>query len=532
MAIGATVRGGGEAGARARETSNKWLATMSILFGSIMATIDTSVVNVALVHIQATFGVTVQEVTWVTTAYLITVVLVMPLTAWLSSVFGRKRMYMVSVIIFTAASALCGLSRTLGQLIAFRVLQGLGGGALQPTAQAIMRETFPVREQAQAMGYFGMLVLLGPALGPTLGGYLVDNLSWPWIFFVNLPVGIVSLFMVSQFIVDPPYMRARGFRTFDAVGIGLMTFGLTTLLTMLEQGERDGWFGSPFIMALGIVAAVTLAAFIIWELKTPAPAVNLRILANSSFAAGTMIIGVLGVALFGGLILLPLFLQSLLGYDATQAGLALMPRSLMMVLMMPIAGALYNRLGVYVMAPLGLLIAAASTFLMARFTLHTGPLQILIPQLGQGLGFALIFVSISTTALSTIPRYQMQGATGLYNLVRQLGGSLGTAIVVTLVDHKTTTASANLMRYASTYNPTFRSWWQTYATLFIRRGSAPSVANQQALSVLGKLIGHQAAVVAFDYAFAVMGVLFLCCLPLVLLLRRGQPPDEPVTAGE
>src|SRR6516162_970344 len=272
MAIGATVGGGGEAGVR--ETSNKWLVTMSILFGSIMAAIDTSVVNVALVHIQATFGVTVQEVTWVTTAYLITVVLVMPLTAWLSSVFGRKRMYMFSVVIFTAASALCGLSRTLGQLIAFRVLQGLGGGALQPTAQAIMRETFPPREQAQAMGYFGMLVLLGPALGPTLGGYLVDNLSWPWIFFVNLPVGIISLFMVSQFIEDPPYMRARGFRTFDAVGIGLMTFGLTTLLTMLEQGERDGWFGSPFIMALALLARGRQAPSINWELNARVPGAN------------------------------------------------------------------------------------------------------------------------------------------------------------------------------------------------------------------------------------------------------------------
>jgi MFS transporter, DHA2 family, multidrug resistance protein len=512
--------------------TNKWLVTVSILLGSIMATIDTSVVNIALLHIQATYGATIQEVTWVTTSYLISVVLVMPLTAWLASVLGRKKMYMFSVIIFTAASALCGLSRTLGQLIAFRVLQGVGGGALQPVAQAIMRETFPLRQQAQAMGLFGMLVLLGPALGPTLGGYLVDNYSWPWIFYVNLPVGVLSLFMVSQFIVDPPYMRARGLHRVDVVGIGLLIIGVTSLLTMLEQGERDGWFGSSFIVVLGVVAAVTITAFILWELFTPAPAVNLRILANASFAAGTMIIGVLGVALFGGLILLPLFLQNLLGYDATQAGLALMPRSLIMVLTMPIAGALYNRLGVHLMAPFGLLLAAASTFLMARFTLDAGPLQILIPQILQGLAFGFIFVSISTTAMSTIPRPQMQAATGLYNLVRQLGGSLGTAIFVTIVDHRTTTASANLVRYASAFNPTFMRWWQTYEAGLIARGMDSGRAHLQALTLLSQVIGKQAAVVAFNYAFAVMGALFLCCLPLVLLLRRGGRVEETPAAAE
>jgi MFS transporter, DHA2 family, multidrug resistance protein len=514
----------------AERQASTWLVTCSILLGSIMATIDTSVVNIALVHIQATFGATIQAVTWVTTSYLMSVVLVMPLTAWLASVLGRKRMYTLCVIIFTAASALCGFSRTLGQLIAFRVLQGLGGGALQPVAQAIMRETFPPRQQAQAMGLFGMLVLLGPAIGPTLGGYLVDNYSWPWIFFVNLPVGVLSVFMVSQFIVDPPYMRARGLQKFDAVGIALLIVGLTTLMTMLEQGEREGWFGSPFIVALGIVAAVAIAAFIVWELTTPAPAVNLRILANASFAAGTTIIGVLGVALFGGLILLPLFLQSLLRYDATQAGLALMPRSLTMVLLMPVAGALYNRLGVYAMAPAGLLLAALSAFLMARFTLDTGPVQILIPQVMQGVAFALIFVSISTASLATIPRQLMQSAAGLYNLVRQLGGSLGTAVVVTLVDHKTTTASANLIRYASPYNPIFMQWWQRFQAGFAARGADDARARLQALGMMAREIGRQASVVAFDYAFAAMGALFLCCLPLVLLLRRGRgaaPPEAP-----
>ncbi len=510
----------------------KWLVTSAVLFGAVMGAIDTSVVNVALVHIQSTFGVTTQEVTWVSTAYLIAVVIVMPLTAWLGTVLGRKRMYVLAVLIFTTASVLCGLSRTLGQLILFRVLQGLGGGALQPVAQAIMRETFPPEEQGQAMGFFGMIVLLGPAVGPTLGGWLTDNYSWPWIFFVNVPVGVIAVLMALRFVVDPPYMRGRGLQRIDAGGIGLLAVGLAALQTLLEEGEQDGWFQSSFITLLAVVALAALAAFVWWELRAPAPAVDLRILRDVSFAAGTFIGGVLGLALFGGLILLPLFLQNLLGYDATQAGLAMMPRSLTMVLMMPIAGLLYNRLGVYVMLPFGLLLSGWAGLLMAHFTLSTGPYQILVPQVVQGMGFAFMFVSLSTAALATIPRAQMQGAAGLYNLVRQLGGSLGTAIVVTVLDHKLTTASANLVRYASLGNPLFVQWWQAFQEALMARGSDGATAGKQALALLSGLIAQQAAVVAFDYAFAVIGVVFFLSLPLVALMRRARPggdlPPPPV----
>ncbi len=510
---------------------NKWTVALSVLFGSVMGAIDSSVVNVALVHIQATYGVTTRQVAWVSTAYLIAVVIVMPLTAWLGTVLGRRRMYLLAVFIFTGASVLCGLSRTLGQLIAFRVVQGLGGGALQPIAQAIMRETFPPEEQGQAMGFFGVIVMLGPAVGPTLGGWLTDNLSWPWIFFVNIPVGIVAVAMGSRFIVDPPYMRARGLQRIDAFGIGFMAVGLASLQILLQQGETNGWFQSGFITALGVVAVFALAAFVIRELRTSVPAVDLRILKNLSFASGTLIGGVLGLALFGSLILLPLFFQILLHYDATQAGLALMPRALTMVLFMPLAGSLYNRLGVYVMLPVGLIVSSAAAFMMAHFTLNSGPLQILTPQVIQGGGFAFIFVSLSTATLSSIPRPRMQSAAGLYNLVRQLGGSLGTAIVIAVLDHKLTTASANLARYATRYNPTFTYWWQTLQAGFMARGSDATTAGRQAMAVLDRIIQQQAAVVAFNFAFAVIGAVFLACLPLVLLLRRGQRAEGalPVT---
>jgi len=510
---------------------SRWLVTASVLFGSMMGAIDTSVVNVALVHIQATYGVTVQQVTWVTTSYLISLVIIMPLTAWVASVLGRKRMYLFAVTIFTIASVLCGLSRNLGQLIAFRVLQGFGGGALQPTAQAIMRETFPVSQQAQAMGLYGMVVLLGPAIGPTLGGWLTDNFSWPWIFFVNLPIGIMGLIMGVRYVVDPPYMRARGLRRIDGIGIALMAVGLAALQIMLEEGETDGWFQSPLIVTLAVVAALALAAFVAWELQVPEPAVNLRILRNMSFASGTLIIGILGMALFGSLLLLPLFLQNLLGYSATRAGLTLMPRSLTMVLMMPVAGLLYNRLGASVMLPFALALSGGSSLLMAQFNLATPELQILAPQVLQGIGFAFMFVPLSTATLAAIPRPQMQSAAGLYNLVRQLGGSFGTAIMVTLLDHKIQTTSAYLNRYASPYNPNFMQWWHTFEAGFLARGSNPVTAHWQALAALQTLINQQAAVVAFDHVFAVIGLVLFACLPISVLLRGLRQPQPDARAA-
>src|SRR5579885_409484 len=288
MAVDATSALGGTGRAGAARPS-KWLVAVSVIAGAVMGAIDSSVVNVALAHIQASYGVTTQQVTWVSTSYLIALVIVMPLTAWLGSVLGRKRMYMLAVAIFTAASLLCGLARTLGQLIAFRVIQGLGGGVLSPTAQAIMRESFPPEEQGQAMGIFGMIILLGPAIGPTLGGWLTDNYSWPWIFFVNLPIGVLGLFLASLFIEDPPYMRARPPERIDGMGIGLLAVGLASFQTFLEEGERDGWFQSTFISVLAVVAAVSLAGFVLWELRTDVPAVNLRILKDRSFSGALLI---------------------------------------------------------------------------------------------------------------------------------------------------------------------------------------------------------------------------------------------------
>ncbi len=502
------------------------MIAFSVLFGPLMGAIGASVVNVALVHIQASYGISTQEVTWVSTSYLIALVIIMPLTAWLASVLGRKRMFLMALIIFTGASVLCGFSRTLGELIAFRVIQGVAAGAVQPTAQAIMRETFPLDEQAEAMGLFGMVVLLGPAIGPTLGGWLTDNFSWPWIFFVNLPVGVVGVLMAARFLVDPPYIRRQDVRRIDGLGIGLMALGLATLQTLLEEGETDGWFQSDFIILLTIVSVLALVAFIIWELRAPEPAVNLRILGNLSFAAGNLIGGVLGLALYGSLILLPFFLQNLLGYDATQTGLTLLPRALTMLVFMPLVGVLYNRLGVHVMLAFGLVVCAIAAFLMAAFTIYSGPVQ--IPGVHvQGIDFAFIFVPLSTATLSTIPRARMQSATGLYNLIRQLGGSVGMAIVIAVVNRKMT---MRVPTWSSTPpHLTRRSCNGGRVPAGVRGPwNNPTTAHWQALAFLSGLINQQASVVAFEYAFAMIGVVFLVCLPLVLLIRRARVDADAV----
>jgi MFS transporter, DHA2 family, multidrug resistance protein len=515
---GAAPRGSAAAG--------KWTVAFAVLVGALMSAIDTSIVNVALVHIQATFGVNTQEVTWVSAAYLISVVIVMPLTGWLSETLGRKTLYLGAITLFTVASALCGLSRSLGQLILFRVIQGVGGGVLQPVAQAIVREGFPPEQQGQAMAFYGLIVLLGPAVGPVLGGWLTDNFEWPWIFFVNLPVGPLALYLTNRFVQDPPYMRRRGGVRVDVIGIALLAVGLAALQTVLEEGERDAWFQSSFIAVTAAIAALALIGFVLWELQTPTPAADLRILKNLSFASATFIAGIIGVGLFGGLILLPQFLQGPLQYPATQAGLWMMPYAIAMLGIMPIAGALYSRLGVHAMMAIGLALAGLAGWLMAHYTLDTGPVQLVIAQVIQGAGLAFIYVSISTAALATIPTRLMQGATGLFNLIRQLGGSIGTTGIITLLDYKKTTASARLVHYANIYSPVFQQWVHNFQEGFLARGADPFTAHQRALAVLQGLIYQQATVVAFEYDFAMLGLLFIVCIPLLVFIRRGASQPE------
>jgi DHA2 family multidrug resistance protein len=445
----------------------------------------------------------------------------------LSQRFGRKNILMFSIAMFTLASMLCGLARNLPLMVLFRVLQGIGGGALITIPQAILRETFPAEEQGMAMGLYGMGVVLAPALGPTLGGWLTDNYSWPWIFYINVPVGILNLMLVSRFIHDPPYLQ-RAKNRIDWEGLGLLTVGLGALQLMLEQGERREWFDSSYILAMCGIAIVGLILFIWRELKAEHPAVELQVLKDPSFTSATMLGGILGMGLMGSLFLLPLFLQQLLGYTAMTSGVALMPRSLAMAVVMPIGGRFYNRFGPKVFVGAGLAVSAASFYQLSHLTAQIGFWNIFWPQLWQGVGFSLIFLALSTAALANVPHPLMTQASGLYNVVRQIFGSVGIAIAASQLTRGVARYHATLLQDVGSSDPSALSFIRSVTAGMVRSGADQITARMRALRLLDLSILREASVAAYNHVFALVTVLFLLAVPFVFFLRsaRGGAPAE------
>lgn len=505
---------------------NKWIITITVMTATVMAALDISIVNVSLPYMRGTLSASVEEITWVATGYMLSNVIVMPLIAFFSNRFGRKQFFMLSVLLFTCGSIACGMARSLTSMVMFRAIQGIGGGALIPVSQAILRETFPYEEQGMAMSIYGLGVIMGPAIGPTLGGWLTTNYSWPWIFYVNVPIGIVNLFLVSRFIQDPPYLERKTGKV-DVMGIGLLAVGLGALQIMLEKGEQKDWFTSNLIIYLTIISAIGLLLFIIRELVTRKPAVDLRVLKDMTFTTGTMMGGVFGIALFGTLFLMPLFLEQLLGYPAFEAGLALMPRSLAMAITMPLIGRFYNRLGPRVLVFMGLLISSFSYWQLSRLSLQISYWNIVIPQIIQGVGFAFVFVALSTVALSNIEKPRMQAATGLFNVIRLVAGSIGIALFATLYDRGATASQAEMTTsFITPYRNVTEESINTLTSAMVANGADPLTARLQALEFLNRELGRQAMMISFNRIFFLVAVLFALVIPLVLLLRKTKSPAE------
>jgi DHA2 family multidrug resistance protein len=495
----------------------KWLITLTVMTGTIMAALDMSIVNVALPNMRGTLSASVEEITWVATGYILSNVIIMPIVAFLSSRFGRKNFYIFSVLLFTGSSMLCGIAWDLTSMVAFRILQGIGGGALIPIAQSILRETFPPKEQAMAMGIFGVGVMLGPAFGPTLGGWLTDNYSWPWIFYVNVPVGIINILLIMKFIEDPHYL-VRQTGKVDILGLSLMTVGLGALQVMLEQGEQNDWFSSEFIIYLSVVAAFGLILFIWRELKVENPAVNLHILKDINFSSATFLNGILGLALMSSLFILPLFLQELLGYPAFDSGLALIPRSVAMIMIMPIAGRIYNRVGPRIMIGLGLLLDAVSFYQLSILSLNIGFWDIFLPQFLQGTGFGLIFVSLSTAALSTIEKPMLTAASGLYNVVRQVFGSVGIALAATILTRGEQTNRARLVEHITAFGNTGAETLRSLTQYFSSQGMDIIDAQNKALKAIEGMVMRQASMLSFNHVFFLIAALFFFSIPLIFLI--------------
>ncbi len=507
--------------------TNKWLITATVMLATIMAALDISIVNVALPYMRGNFGATVEEITWVATGYLLSNVIVMPMVAMLSARFGRRRLYLFSILLFTIASMLCGLAWDLSSLITFRALQGGGGGAIIPISQAILRETFPPEEQGKIIGIYGLGVILAPAFSPTLGGWLTDTYSWRWIFFINVPVGVLTIILISRTIHDPPYLvRDRG--RLDYWGLALLTIGLSALLLLLEKGERLAWFESRTIVRLTLLATGAMALFVWRELASKRAAVDLRLFKDLNFATGTVFGGVFGIALYGSLFLLPLFLQEILGYSAMNAGLTMMPRSITMAFTMPLAGRLYNRAGPRLLAGCGMLLSAFSFWQLSCLQPDVGYWDIVVPQALQGVGFGLIFVALTTSAMVTIDRSRVTAATGLYVVVRQICGSIGIALVATFLARGQVARHDPLVTQFTLYWEMFGRWLARLSAVLTGRATAP--VPDQARHLLAVVTEQQAAIQAFNHVFLLLAFLFVASFPLTFLLhgnhKRSLPPAD------
>jgi len=509
---------------------NKWLVAVTVMVPTFMEILDTSVANVSLTHIQGSLSAGLEEVTWVLTSYLVANAIVLPMTGWLAANFGRKRFLIGCVAGFTFFSFLCGSAPTLHFLIFFRVLQGLMGGALQPMSQAILLESFPIKQRGTAMAFYGMGVVAAPIFGPLIGGYITDHLSWRWIFYVNVPVGIFSILSILAVVVDPPYLRQVRSKI-DAIGMGLLAIGVGSLQLVLDKGNQEDWFASNFIVAFSILGVFGLVFLVWWELyMTREPVINLRTFKDRSFAIGNLLMFLTFFAFFSSLVLIPLFLQQLMGYTAVEAGLVLGPGGAATLLFLPLVGVLAQRGFARWLLMTGLAIAAFSIFLMAHFSLDADFRAVIIPRVVQGIGMSFFFVPLTTLAVAHIPREQMGNATGIFNLLRNLGASVGVAVSSTLLSQRAQFHQSRLIDQLDVNKASVRAALDTFSHYFFARGVPDSVAATAALAGLNGQIIRQAMMMAFNDTFYIMFFFTLAVVPLVFLFKadRGGPPPEGV----
>jgi len=520
--------------ARSNGETNPWVIAFTVMLATFMEVLDTSVANVSLPHIAGDLAAGVDESTWVLTSYLVSNAIVLPLTGWLSTLFGRKRFYMTCVAIFTVSSFFCGTAPTLGFLVFFRVLQGAGGGALQPVAQAILAESFPPERRGMAMAIYGMGVVVAPIVGPTLGGWITDNYSWHWIFFINIPVGLFSLLLTYMLLFDPPYLKRKSLRDgthIDFIGLGLLGVGLGFLQVVLDKGQREDWFGSDFIVSCSILAAIGLIGALFWELRKDDPIVDLRILRDRNFALATVTMFTLGVVLYGSIVLLPIFLQTLMGYTATQSGLVLSPGALVSLVMLPIVGHLLRTREPRQLIMLGLVITSLSLFYMANFNLDIDFRTAVLARVVQGFGLVFLFVPINTMAFHFIPKHKINNATGLINLARNIGGSFGIAAVTTLLARRAQFHQSVLVSHLTPLDFGYQAALQRATAFLIQQGSSAVQAATQAQALLYGSLTRQSMALAFVDNFWLLAVVTLVLVPLPFFLKKTRSEKGPETAA-
>ena len=498
-------------------TINPWIIAITVMFGTFMEVLDTTVVNVSLPHIAGSMSASVDEATWVLTSYLVANAIILPITGWLSARFGRKNLLMTSVVGFTVSSFLCGLAPTLPLLIIFRVLQGASGGCLQPLSQAVLLEAFPPDQRGKAMGFWGLGIVVAPVMGPVLGGWLTDNYSWRWVFYINIPVGIACLIMTKLFIFDPPYLkREKG--GVDYWGIGMLAVWIGGLQVVLDKGQQEDWMQSSFIRAFAAVTVIALIGFLAREFITRKPVVNLRAFKDRTFSAGVFLMTIVGFVLYGSLVLLPLWLQTLLGYPSLQAGIALAPRGMGSMIGMPLIGGLLGKFDARKVLAAGLALGAFTLFKFSRLSLDAGYWDLFFPQFIQGFALAMLFVPLTTITMSQVSQQAMGNATSLFNLMRNIGGSIGIAMVTTLDARFAQKYINQLGAHVTPYDPSAAALLDGLRSN--ASGSGPVAANQSAIGTVFGMVQRQAAMSAFIQLFMLLALIFLAMIPLILIMKR------------
>lgn len=500
------------------------------MLATFMEVLDTSVATVSLPHIAGNLSATTDESTWVLTSYLISNAIVLPTSGWLSQRLGRKRYQLLSVTAFTLASMWCGAANSLGMLVLARVVQGAAGGGLQPVSQAVLLESFPVHRRGQAMAVYGMGIIVSPLLGPLLGGWITDNYSWRWIFYVNVPVGILALVMIYTFVEDPPYLQRLKGASIDYWGLGFLAIALTCLQVTLDKGQEADWFGAVWVRWFVVIAAIAFAAFIVRELSTTSPIVNLRIFSDRNLATGTFLIGLLGIIIYGTTTLLPLFLQDLVGYTAYNSGLAVAPRGIGAILSMVIAGRLIGRFDERLLITVGVIIRGASLFMLGDLNLGMSMGSVVWPNIVNGFANGFLFVPLTTITMKTLPRELMGAGTGLYNLLRNMGASFGISMVTTLLTRGEQAHQTMLGAHLNASSLNYLNAIQQLSHYFdLQSGSA--IAVRDAMGTIYQQLRQQAMLLSYIGDFRLLGYLSIACLPFLFFFRNTAAGGSDKKAG-
>ena len=511
-----------------------WLVTGTVMLATFMEVLDTSIANVALPHIAGNLSAAVDESTWVLTSYLVSNAIMLPLSGWFTTMIGRKRFYMICVFLFTVSSFLCGLAPNLKMLVFWRVLQGAGGGALQPISQSILMNSFPLRKRGMAMAMYGMGVVVAPIIGPMLGGWITDNYSWRWIFFINIPVGMASIFFTTLLVHDPPYLVRRksgdAFRI-DYIGLGLLAVGLGALQVVLDKGQRDDWFESNFIVTLSIISVICLIAVIFWELHHKHPVIKLGLLNDRNFSVAVFLMYVLGFVLYGSTVLLPIFLQTLIGYDALTSGMVLSPGAVITMMTMPLIGFLLTKVHPRQLIVVGLIIGSVGLLLMTRYDTNITFSQAVWARIVLSAALGFLFVPINTAAYYFIKKSDTDYASGLINLARNLGGSFGISFVTTMLARRTQFHQNILISHVTETNPNYQRLLDSATAMLSQHSASINEATLRAKALIYNLVKQQSAMLAFIDNFWILGVIFAALIPLVFIMKKTVPHKDTVPAA-